>query len=166
MGNYADKWATGRNGTLQELQYDHIRARLLVEEIVQPIPEDFKVVVCRGRCTVAWIDTQRTTHHRRNVYRISPDSTCLTRIEDCYWEYPPESKETALGGLTTPMIEEMCAVARKMAGSVALDLVRCDLYLINGAFHGGEVTLTSEAFMAHITEGCAAEALALGGENP
>ena len=158
MRDYADKWATS-GPPVYEKQYDHVRARLLIEKMVLPIPNDFKVVVFRGRCTVAWVDTKRQSNHRRNVYRIDEEAHRLTPLEDAFWEYPPDSREVCLGGLPSNKIEEMCTIARRLAKGVRLDLVRVDLFLIDGVFYGSELTLTSEAFMAHISEHCAAEAV-------
>jgi hypothetical protein len=147
-----------------EPQYEHVTARLVVEPMIMPIPDDYKVVVCKGRCTVAWIDRARHTQHKRNVYRINDDDT-LTPMDECVWEYPPDRAEVSLGNLPTHKVREMCATAQSIASEIGLDLVRVDLYLIDGVFYAGEATLTSEAFMARISEHCANVAIGLDRER-
>lgn len=50
LSDFADPWEERFVG---EWQYEHVEPRLLVERLVQPVPDDYKVVVFRGGCATS-----------------------------------------------------------------------------------------------------------------
>jgi len=137
---------------LNERQYRHVTGRYLVEELIVPVPVDYKLFITDGRVKLIWVDSDRFRSHKRTVYRVHEDYTA-TRWSDCRWGY--DHDPNAMSHLPQPMVKQLCDAALRIAHSVPIDMVRIDLYYLNDRVYGGEVTLTSGGFKEPISSACA-----------
>lgn len=139
------------NARLGELQYYFVSPSFMIEEMIDPIPNDFKILVTDGKPRVIWVDTNRFSRHRRTIFRINDDFT-THMMPKCRWNYDVDTTVV----LPDPqVVRDMCEIAVQFAQEIPLPMFRVDLYYVNGTIFGGEITLTSESFTASISRDCA-----------
>lgn len=142
------------NWIFGESQYAHVSPKYMIEKLVKPIPQDYKILVTDGKPILLWIDTDRMHVHKRAVFRIRDDFT-IVFLHDCHWNYPIDK---TIEPPPQNVVSQMCKTAMKLARKTNLPMVRVDLYWINSKIYGGELTLTSGAFTESITKECASYA--------
>lgn len=145
-----------KNFSSFEKQYNHKKARIIIEKALEPVPEDIKVVVSKYKPTLVWVDQDRFGDHRRLPYRVKNNG--FEKL-DCFWHYKNSDNKSIIDDLskdeTAFILDKSVALAR----DVGLDLVRIDFYKLHDGIYGGEVTLTSGAYMEDIDTECATIAI-------
>lgn len=116
--------------------YKYIKPQLYIEELMYPIPEDYKFFVFHGRVRIIQMDTGRFDSHCRIYYDRHWNRTQCRDIartpcgEDVHFPKPDNLKE---------LIE----AAEKLAPPI--EFIRVDLYNIDGKILAGELTFTPAA---------------------
>lgn len=118
-----------------EVHYYNMIPRLIVEEFMEGINDDlydYKFMCINGKVEFIWVDTDRFTDHRRNLY----DSEWNLLPERLLWEN--SDKE-----IPKPCeLEKLIKLSERLSRGFAL--VRCDFYILpDGGIKFGELTFTS-----------------------
>lgn len=117
-----------------ELQYKDIVPRIMAEKyMVDSNGEfnDYKFMCFDGKVKLFWVDTDRATDHRRDVFDAYGNHTDYTIL------YPMADKVPQL----PDNINEMIRLAEILSEGFAH--VRVDLYSVDGSIYFGEMTFTS-----------------------
>lgn len=120
--------------TEYEPHYSKIKRKILVEKYMEDSKGelvDYKFLCFDGKPKFVWVDYDRFSNHRRNVY-------------DMDWNLQPWSQYTYenYGGGAKPLnFEQMKEVASKLCKGFIH--VRVDLYNIDGQIYFGEMTFTN-----------------------
>lgn len=117
-----------------ELQYKDIVPRVMAEKYMIDSKgefNDYKFMCFDGKVKLFWVDTDRTTDHRRDVFDAKGNHTDYTI------RYPKADEIPAL----PENIDEMIKIAEILSEGFAH--VRVDLYSVDGAIYFGEMTFTS-----------------------
>ena len=140
-----------------EPQYEYTNSKMFVEEFIDPIPYDIKVILYNKKPTIMWIDDGRFSNdHKRYFYKINDKS--ISPIDDCVWTYKHGGKFDFVDNLIkNNRIKEL--IEKSTMFDIDIPLVRVDFYWYNNNFYGGEVTFTSGSFDSNIKESCARLAL-------
>ena len=118
---------------LHEWPYAHIRPQLLIEPFIGAsltAPYDHKFYVFHGRVRFIQVDTDRERDHKRALY--DPDWQRLAfqfRINQQMQPVPRPDR-----------LQQMIAFAESVAGELAMDFIRVDLYEVDGRAWFGELT--------------------------
>ena len=122
-----------------EMQYVNIRPRLIVEKSLGDCIRDYKFMCFGGTPYYCWVDIDRFSNHKRNVYDLDWNLQPFNQTFDSYKGYieKPEA------------FDEMVDIARKL--SEGFDHVRVDLYNCNGKIYFGEMTFTNGSGLEVIT---------------
>ncbi|HEY1740088.1 MAG TPA: ATP-grasp fold amidoligase family protein, partial [Acidimicrobiia bacterium] len=119
-------------GEYREWAYAEIPPKVLVEELLVPAhgaaPADYKLFTFGGKVRIVQVDSDRHEAHRQNLF--APDWTPLpVTLAAPPLEPPPERPAT---------LERMIEIAEQLSDGV--DLVRVDLYDVDGRVVFGELT--------------------------
>ncbi len=128
--NFAFKWGF-------ELHYRDINPKILVEQYMDDNTgdlRDYKYTCFDGIPEFIWVDSDRHTEHRRNLYDLSWTQLPY-KVNTKYDTFPSPPKPDCL--------EEMTKLARIL--SSGFPYVRVDFYVINGRIYFGEMTFTSSS---------------------
>lgn len=134
-----------------EKQYEYTNAKLYIEELIEPIPADIKIIVFKNRPKILWIDDNRFKKHTRNLYAFENDT--LIPLKNEFWHYNQASENPRVFHDIKHKIKELRSIVSTF-DEIELDLYRLDLYYHNNEFYFGEVTLSSGAFSENISEEC------------
>ncbi len=121
-----------------ELHYKGIQPLILAEKYLEPegeeiSPWDYKFMCFHGKPVCCWVDTDRYTGHRRNMYDMDWNIQSW-RINEMF---PPIGKEIPKPKHFDQMIEIVSELSKDFSH------VRVDLYNVNGRIYFGEMTFTS-----------------------
>ena len=127
-----------------EMHYDGIKPKIIVEKYMSnPFDSelmDYKFLCFDGKPYYCWVDLNRYTNHKRNVYDLS-------------WNLMPFNQHrygNYSGIIPKPNnFEEMLDIATQL--SKGIDHVRIDLYSIEDKTYFGEMTFTNGAGYEAIT---------------
>lgn len=123
-----------------EPQYEYTEPKIIIEELILPIPEDIKIFFLDKKPVLIQIDTDRYSGHKRNLFNLKAESIPLR------FNYDLTDKRTILDDvIENDQLIEMIDTAKRLAEDVDLDLFRVDIYYIDKVFYGGEITLSPEA---------------------
>ena len=114
--------------------YKHIKPQLYIEELMFPIPEDYKFFIFHGKARIIQMDRGRFDSHCRLYYDLDWNRTGCRDVArtPCEEGFPkPEN------------LELLIEAAEKLAPDI--DFVRVDLYNIDGQILAGELTFTPAA---------------------
>lgn len=118
-----------------EIHYSPIKPKILIEKYtVNSVGElnDYKFLCFDGECRYFWMDFDRTTNHKRNVY-------------DLNWNLQPWNQFTYgnyEGEIEKPKnFEKMVEIAKILCKG--FKHVRVDLYNVDGKIYFGEMTFTN-----------------------
>lgn len=118
-----------------EFQYALMEPVIVAEEFVEHHGDDlpdYKFLCFDGVPVYCWVDTNRYSNHKRNVYNLK-------------WELQPWNQErygTTYYPLKAPdNFDKMIEIAAKL--SAGFSHVRVDLYNVNGKIYFGEMTFTN-----------------------
>jgi hypothetical protein len=125
-----------------EMQYLNIKPRILIEKNMGTSEKmlDYKFLCFNGKVEFCWIDFDRFTNHKRNVYNLN-------------WELQKWNQfnyGNLIDSVEKPKnFEEMVMIASKL--SEGFSHVRVDLYNIEGRVYFGEMTFTNGAGLEKFT---------------
>lgn len=136
----------------REYQYKQIPNKIICEKLIPTIsgepPDDYKIMCSNGVPLYIWVDTDRFTNHRRNVFTVDwideGVKIAYNRSEKVF----PKPKNLQL----------MLELAGKM--SAGIPLVRVDFYNVDGKIYFGELTFTSDCGIAITTPFSFSQAMA------
>lgn len=115
-----------------EMHYHNIEPKIIIEKYMGENINDYKFLCFNGKPYYCWVDFDRFTNHKRNIY-------------DLNWNLQPfnqENYENYKGNLKKPSnFDEMIKITEKLCKS--FDQVRVDLYNVNGRIYFGEMTFTN-----------------------
>jgi hypothetical protein len=117
----------------REPNYRSLKPKLLVEELLQGDPPDFKFFCFRGVPAFVQVDVGRFTRHERAFYSPRWKRLGFTM------NYPSPTAEVSRPAAFTRMLD----VARELARGFSF--IRVDLYEVNGRVLVGELTNFPEA---------------------
>lgn len=121
-----------------EWPYQKVDRKIMVEELLTDeegnLPKDYKFFVFHGECKFIQVDHGRYTNHVRTLYDRNWDKI---NVSYNYPEGPAVPKPRNL--------DEMIELSEKLAE--CFDMVRVDLYNIDGDIYFGELTHYSESGM-------------------
>lgn len=138
-----DKWMK-RKYAIQalELQYRDIEPKILVEKYMDDGTgdlRDYKVTCFNGRPEFIWMDSDRHTKHKRNLYDLNWKQ--LPYIMNIHYKtFPSPEKPKHLKKL----LKLASILSRGFAS------VRVDFYIINEKIYFGEMTFSTESGLAEI----------------
>ena len=122
----------------REYHYKDIKPLILCEQFMKDASSDelndYKFFCIHGRVEVIQVDYDRYQNHTRNLYSRDWE---LLDVRISFPNHPGDP------GAMPPAIPKMIGLAEKLAKG--FDLVRVDLYLINGEVYFGEMTFTPGA---------------------
>jgi hypothetical protein len=118
-----------------ELHYKDIEPKIIAEELIQDSDgdlKDYKFICFDGDVHYCWIDSDRFTDHRRNVYNLE-------------WELQ-EWTQHKYKNIDTPVpkpenFELMVDLSKRLCQGFSH--VRVDLYNVDGKIYFGEMTFTN-----------------------
>lgn len=118
-----------------EMHYSKIPPKVIVEQLIdnhgKDLP-DYKFLCFDGEPQFVWIDVDRFTNHKRNVYNMKWELQEWNQRGYGNADYPIEKPEH---------FEEMVAIVKKLAAGFSH--VRVDLYNVQGKIYFGEMTFTN-----------------------
>ena len=130
------------SATSCEMHYAEIPPKIVAEAYINSekgdLP-DYKFICFDGKPYFCWVDMDRFTAHRRNIYDLDWNLQSWTQTYPAY-EGLIEKPEN---------LAEMTALATKLSEGFAH--VRVDLYSVRGRIYFGEMTFTSETGYGKIT---------------
>jgi hypothetical protein len=119
-------------GRYREWAYVDVPHRIVIEELLRDrdggIPIDYKLFVFNGRCRLVQVDSSRYDEHRQNFFRTDWTKVAVELAA------PP----AAITPVQPAALAEMVAMAERLG--VDTDLVRVDLYDVDGRVVFGELT--------------------------
>lgn len=117
-----------------EPHYKYVQPTLFLEELMYPVPEDYKFFVFHGKVRIIQLDSSRFSSHCRLYYdRNWNDTGCRDKDHvPCTDVFPKPDN-----------LEELIEAAEKLAPPI--DFVRVDLYSIAGNIFAGELTFSPGA---------------------
>ena len=126
-----------------ELHYRDMKPKIIIEKYMDDGTgdlRDYKYTCFDGKPEFIWIDSDRHTEHKRNLYDLSwKQLDC--KINSHYDTFPSPEKPKKLA--------EMNKLAAQL--SQGFPYVRVDFYIINEKIYFGEITFTSSSGVEDIT---------------
>lgn len=118
-----------------EMHYQYVQPKIIAEKFLNPLSgtlNDYKFLCFNGKVHYCWVDTDRETNHKRNVY-------------DLEWNLQPWTQFTygnAERTIEKPQnFKKMVEIAECLAQG--FDHVRVDLFDVDGKIYFGEMTFTN-----------------------
>ena len=136
-----------------EPQYNYTIPKIYIEEYIDPIPPDIKILMFKNKPKILWIMEDRFNNLKRSIYKFKNNQ--LIHLPNCYWGHSSTSQKSELLDelIKKNKINYLIELTKKF--KIDLPLVRYDFYWYKNDFYGSEITLTSEEFKAKISENCA-----------
>ena len=88
LSNYDDEFNSDN-----EPQYNYTKGQLYIEEFIDPLPEDIKIIIYKGNPTILWI-TDRFKKKNKAIYKIKNNQ--LHQLKNCYWNYPTNKNKNLI----------------------------------------------------------------------
>nr|WP_294660584.1 ATP-grasp fold amidoligase family protein [uncultured Blautia sp.] len=118
-----------------EMHYGKIPPKIIVEQLIdnhgKDLP-DYKFLCFDGEPKYVWIDVDRFTNHKRNVYNMNWELQEWNQRGYGNTDYPIEKPEN---------FDQMVEIVKKLAAGFSH--VRVDLYSVQGKIYFGEMTFTN-----------------------
>ena len=134
-----DKWMATNFAFVAgcEMQYFNIPPKIIIEQYMDDGTgdlRDYKFTCFDGKPEFIWIDSERHTKHKRNLYDLQwRQLKCKVNLS--YDTFPSPDKPECL--------DEMVELAKRL--SAGFNYVRVDFYIINNRIYFGEMTFTSSS---------------------
>ena len=120
-----------------ELHYRDIPPKIIIEKYMDDGTgdlRDYKFTCFNGEPEFVWIDSDRHTEHKRNLYDLQWNQM-KAKVNTNYDTFPSPEKPKCF--------DEMVDLAKKL--STGFNYVRVDFYVINDSVYFGEMTFTSSS---------------------
>ena len=115
-----------------ETHYHNIKPRILIEQYLEKDINDYKFLCFHGKIYYVWVDFDRFTNHKRNIYDLNWNLQEFNQM--CYGNYLNEFNKPN-------NFDEMIEIVKKLCEG--FDQVRVDLYDVDGQIYFGEMTFTN-----------------------
>lgn len=118
-----------------EMHYKDIEPKIIAEKYIEDINgelKDYKFLCFDGNVHFCWIDSNRFTDHRRNVYNLDWELQEWTQHKYKNTDHPISKPDN---------FDLMVDLARRLCQGFSH--VRVDLYNVNGKVYFGEMTFTN-----------------------
>lgn len=128
--NFAFRWG-------YELHYKNMQPKIIIEKYMEDESgelRDYKYTCFNGKPEFIWIDSERYTNHKRNLYDLNWKQLPY-KVNSKYQTFPSPQKPKCL--------DEMTHLAQIL--SKDFPYVRVDFYIINNHVYFGEMTFTSSS---------------------
>ncbi|CAM9092269.1 unnamed protein product, partial [Ectocarpus fasciculatus] len=123
-------------GKVTEPWYEHVKPKILIEQLLSPVPDEIKVWVINNTY-VDLIQVASASGPMNNIYDADLNRLPYHKIGEKNFESP-----SVVDNIKNPeKIAELHRVALTLAADVDLDIMRIDLYHLNDRFYGRELTL-------------------------
>ena len=134
-----DKWMSENFAfkNAYELHYRDIPKKIIIEKYMDDGTgdlRDYKFTCFNGKPEFIWIDSDRHTEHKRNLYDLNWNQLNC-KVNTKYDTFPSPEKPKCLN--------EMIQLAKIL--SSGFNYVRVDFYIINDKIYFGEMTFTSSS---------------------
>lgn len=137
----------------EEPQYELYTSKIYIEEYIEPVPSDIKVILYNKKPTILWVDNNRFENHERVVYNIK-DYT-IERLDDCMWCFPNSNSDPDIIKEIKQKNKVKDTIDFSQRFNLSIPLVRIDFYFYKDEFYAGEVTFSSGNLQEKISESCA-----------
>ena len=120
-----------------ELQYRDIKPKIIIEQYLDDKSgdiRDYKITCFNGNPYFIWIDSDRYSNHKRNLYDLNWNLLPF-KVNTKYSPFPSPPKPKCL--------EKLLELASKLSKNFIY--VRVDFYIINDKIYFGEMTFTSSS---------------------
>lgn len=115
-----------------EMHYKDIKPKIVIEKYMGDSIRDYKFLCFGGKPYYCWVDMDRFSNHKRNIYDLDWNLQPFNQITYGNYEHKIECPE---------QYEQMKEIAKIL--SEGFDHVRVDLYTINKKIYFGEMTFTN-----------------------
>ena len=115
-----------------EMHYANINPKIMIEKYMGESIKDYKFLCYNGKPYFCWVDFDRYTNHKRNIYNMNWELQKFNQKD--YGNYDKKVEKPS-------NFDEMSKIAEKL--SKGFDHVRVDLYDIDGKVYFGEMTFTN-----------------------
>ena len=115
-----------------EMHYKNIPPKIIIEKYMGDSINDYKFLCFDGKPFYCWVDFDRFTNHKRNIYNLDWELQPFNQCEyGNYLKEVPKPKN----------FDEMKNIAGELCKN--FDHVRVDLYVIDEKIYFGEMTFTN-----------------------
>lgn len=118
-----------------QMQYNDIKPKVIAEKFIECVDgdlKDYKFLCFDGKVYYCWVDSERYSDHRRNIYNLNWE---LQEWQQHYY------KNTDIPIPKPTNFEKMIELAKELCQGYSH--VRVDLYNANGRIYFGEMTFTN-----------------------
>ena len=126
-----------------ELQYRDIKPKIIIEKFLDDNTgelRDYKITCFNGKPHFIWIDCDRHSNHKRNLYDLNWNQLHY-KVNTKYSTFPSPKKPKCLEKLL-----ELASILSKN-----FIYVRVDFYIVKGKIYFGEMTFSSSSGTEEIT---------------
>jgi len=123
----------------KEMQYEYITPKIIIEEYIDPIPDDIKIWVHNHKISAVQIHRDRVSNYKTDIYDIYGKPLPRMNMNHGFGNDNNNLAETII---KEGKWDEMINLAKKLAEDVDLNLFRVDMYYVKGEFYAGEITLS------------------------
>ena len=123
-----------------EMHYRAIKPKIIIEKYMGEAVNDYKFLCFDGRPCYCWVDFNRYTNHKRNMYNLEWELQPFNQWH--YGNYEGEAKRPECFGEMKRIAAVLCE---------GFGHVRVDLYVIGGKIYFGEMTFTNGNGFEEIT---------------
>jgi hypothetical protein len=115
-----------------EMQYAPIQPHLLIEEYLGENIRDYKFMCFNGKPYYCWVDFDRFTNHKRNIYDLNWNMQPFVQLP--YTNYDKNVEKPDSFDQMVELVSILCE---------GFDHVRVDMFNCNGKIYFGEMTFTN-----------------------
>ena len=138
LKNYMSKWSDPYNPKT-EPHYEYTKPLIFLEEFIEDIPEDIKIIVYKNKVQLIWVDDNRFGERNRNFYNNK-----FIKLNYVNSNHKSSNNDYIINKIINDNIQNnIIEIAENISKDIPLDIIRVDLYYINKVIYGSEITLTS-----------------------
>ena len=137
--NYISKWSDPYNPKTEPF-YEYTKPLIFLEEFIENIPEDIKIIVYKNKVQLIWVDDNRFGKRNRNFYNNK--FIKLNYVTSNHKS--TNNNDYIINEIINDNIQNnIINIAENISKDIPLDIIRVDLYYINKMIYASEITLTS-----------------------
>lgn len=123
-----------------EMHYREIKPKIVIEQYMGDAINDYKFLCFDGKPYYCWVDFDRYTNHKRNIYNLDWELQPFNQYHYGNYDKPVPCPERF--SKMKEIVTELCK---------GFEHVRTDLYLIDGKIYFGEMTFSNGDGFEEIT---------------
>ena len=137
--NYISKWSDPYNPKTEPF-YEYTKPLIFLEEFIENIPEDIKIIVYKNKVQLIWIDNNRFGERNRNFYNNK--FIKLNYVTSNHKS--TNNNDYIINEIINDNIQNnIIDIAENISKDIPLDIIRVDLYYINKVIYSSEITFVS-----------------------